>query len=314
MNQPVIVGLDVGGTKTASLCGSMSGEILWRTEAPTGAERGFKPVFDQIVSLADEALSMASGNAVALSVSIGGPLDVLRGVINSPPNLPGWDNVPLKSLLMEKFGLPVFVEHDGNAGALAEFLFGAGKGFNNIVFLTMGTGFGAGLILDGRLYRGTTDVAGEIGHIRIAEDGPDCYGKTGSLEGYASGTGIAKLAALMYPEVWKEVSVAQLHQAYRKGSEPAAKVFQRAALYLGRGFALLVDLLNPERIILGGLGMRVRDVLVEPALTTFAREALPAARDACTIVPAALGESIGDYACLCAAFDQGDFLAVEKRR
>ena len=90
MNQPVIVGLDVGGTKTASLCGSMSGEILWKTEALTGAQRGFKPVFDQIVALAEEALSMASGNAVALSVSIGGPLDVLRGVINSPPNLPGW--------------------------------------------------------------------------------------------------------------------------------------------------------------------------------------------------------------------------------
>ncbi|MCK5573652.1 MAG: ROK family protein, partial [Bacteroidetes bacterium] len=180
MNQPVIVGLDVGGTKTASLCGSMSGEILWKTEALTGAQRGFKPVFDQIVALAEEALSMASGNAVALSVSIGGPLDVLRGVINSPPNLPGWENVPLKTLLMEKFALPVFVEHDGNAGALAEFFFGAGKGFKNIVFLTMGTGFGAGLILDGRLYRGTTDVAGEIGHIRIAEDGPDCYGKTGS--------------------------------------------------------------------------------------------------------------------------------------
>ena len=170
MKKSSIIGLDIGGTKTAAIRGSTSGEILWRKEVSTGAARGFDPVYEQITALAEEALSTATGDALALSVSIGGPLDVEKGLIKGPPNLPGWVNIPLKSLLAERFRLPVYLEHDGNAGALAEFFFGAGRGFRNIVFLTMGTGFGAGLILDGRLYRGTSDVAGEVGHIRIAED------------------------------------------------------------------------------------------------------------------------------------------------
>jgi len=311
MNRGTIIGLDIGGTKTAVLCGSPAGEILWRKEMPTGAARGFHPVYQQITALVEEALSSAVGEVLALSVSIGGPLDVEKGLIKGPPNLPGWADIPLKSLLAGRFHVPVYLEHDGNAGALAEFYFGAGRGCRNIVFLTMGTGFGAGLILDGRLYRGTADVAGEVGHVRIAEEGPDCYGKPGSLEGYASGTGIAKLATMMYPGLWEGASVIDLYRAYSSGSEPAAEVFKRAALYLGRGFALLADLLNPERIILGGLGMRLTDALVEPAMKTFAIEALPAAREVCTIVPASLGESIGDYASLSAAFDQGGLLRKE---
>lgn len=312
MKQSSIIGLDIGGTKTAAICGSTGGEILWRKELSTGAARGFDQVYEEITALAEEAISTATGDVLALSVSIGGPLDVEKGLIKGPPNLPGWVNIPLKSLLAERFRLPVYLEHDGNAGALAEFYFGAGRGFRNIVFLTMGTGFGAGLILDGRLYRGTTDVAGEVGHIRIAEEGPDCYGKPGSLEGYASGTGIAKLAAMMYPDLWEGGSVIDLYQAYSSGSEPAVKVFERAAFYLGRGLALLADLLNPERIILGGLGMRLTDALVEPARRTFEIEVLPAAGEVCEIVPASLGESIGDYASLSAAFDQGGLLRKKK--
>jgi glucokinase len=311
MNQSCIIGLDIGGTKTAALCGSTEGKILWRKEMPTGAGRGFEPVFEEITALVVEALSSFAGDVLAMSVSIGGPLDVEKGIIKGPPNLPGWVDIPLKALLAERFRVPVYLEHDGNAGALAEFYFGAGRGCKNIVFLTMGTGFGAGLILNGRLYRGTTDVAGEVGHIRIAEDGPDCYGKPGSLEGYASGTGIAKLAAMMYPRLWEGASVIDLSRAYSSGSQEAAEVFERAALYLGRGFALLADLLNPERIILGGLGLRLRDALVEPARKTFEIEALPAAREVCEILPASLGESIGDYASLCAALDQGELLNKE---
>jgi glucokinase len=244
-----------------------------------------------------------------LSVSVGGPLDVLRGIVKSPPNLPGWTDIPLKEMLSRHFHLPVFVEHDGNAGALAEWHFGAGKGLRNIVFVTMGTGFGAGLILEGRLYRGTSDVAGEIGHVRVAEDGPDCYGKSGSLEGYGSGTGIARLAHMMYPSLWGEgTNVLDLNEAYRAGSREAASVFSRAATGLGRGLAIIADTLNPERIILGGLGMRLADALVGPAKLVFEAESLPEASRVCEIVPAQLGESIGDVAALCAAYDQGSLL------
>ena len=309
MNSPCIVGLDIGGTKTAVVRGLPEGKILWRKEIPTRPGRGFDAVFENITAVVAEALSAPALEPVALSVSIGGPLDVLRGIILGPPNLPGWNHVPLKTMLAERFRLPVYIEHDGNAGALAEFFYGAGRGYKNIVFITMGTGFGAGFILDGKLYRGTNDVAGEIGHIRIAEDGPLCYGKRGSLEGFGSGNGIALLASEMYPHLWgKETTVITLYDSFRAGSAEARAVFDRAALYLGRGLAILADILNPQRIILGGLGMRMPDALVEPARKVFEEETLPETKKVCAIVPAELGEAIGDFASICAALDQGKLL------
>ncbi len=304
-----IVGLDVGGTKTAVVLGDAGGRILSRKQFATNPERGFDKLFAEMCDNVSATIDSAGSSVSAVSVSIGGPLDVLKGIIKSPPNLPGWDNIPLKQMLAEKLRLPVYIEHDGNAGALAEFYFGAGKGFRNIVFITMGTGLGAGFILDGRLYRGTSDVAGEIGHIRIAESGPICYGKSGSLEGYGSGNGLGKLAQLMYSELWNSrVSVVELSEAHKAGSVEAKKVFETAARHLGRGLAMVADFLNPQRVILGGLGMRLWSVLVEPSLRTYADEVLPEARAVCEIVPAALGESIGDYAALCAAYDQGGLL------
>lgn len=302
----MILGLDIGGTKTALVLGTRRGQIDWRKQFATAPGRGFKYFFEDLATEVHHAISNTRDKVEAISVSIGGPLDVLKGIIKSPPNLPGWDEIPLKRLLTDRFNLPVYVEHDGNAGALAEFYFGAGKDFQNIVFLTMGTGFGAGLILDGKLYRGTTDTAGEIGHIRIAEDGPLCYGKAGSLEGFGSGTGMAKLAQMMFPGVWNEsATVTDVYSAYKNGSPEARKVFEKAAIYLGRGFALIADLLNPERIILGGLGFRIGEAFLPVAEKIFQQEALSQASSACRIVPSQLKESIGDIASLCAAFDQG---------
>jgi glucokinase len=310
MTSSLVLGCDIGGTKTALLIASVRGEIVSRRQFATLAERGFAAVFEELVRHARDLLA-THGPVRAVSVAIGGPLDVARGIIYSPPNLPGWDAVPLKEMLTRALNLPVFLEHDGNAGALAELYFGAGRGFRNIVFLTMGTGFGAGLILDGHLYRGSNDMAGEVGHLRIAETGPECYGKAGSLEGYASGSGIVRLAALMYPGRWgPATSVVDLHKEYRAGEAAARAVFDRAGFYLGRGLALLVDVLNPERIILGGLGMRMYDALVVPALRVYEHEALARARGVCSIVPAELGESIGDLASLSAALDQGGLQAT----
>jgi glucokinase len=304
-----LIGLDIGGTKTAVVAGDRRGGVVHREQFATEPGRGFDDTFARMLGAIARVVSHMGTPPLALSVSVGGPLDVLRGIVKSPPNLPGWTDIPLKEMLSRHFHLPVFVEHDGNAGALAEWHFGAGKGLRNIVFVTMGTGFGAGLILEGRLYRGTSDVAGEIGHVRVAEDGPDCYGKSGSLEGYGSGTGIARLAHMMYPSLWGEgTNVLDLNEAYRAGSREAASVFSRAATGLGRGLAIIADTLNPERIILGGLGMRLADALVGPAKLVFEAESLPEASRVCEIVPAQLGESIGDVAALCAAYDQGSLL------
>ncbi len=307
----LIIGIDVGGTKTAVIAGTVDGTILWRRQFPTNASRGFEVIFRDLCTLVDACVREFPGRASALSVAIGGPLDIARGIVKSPPNLPGWSDIPLKALLAERYSLPAYVEQDGNAGALAELYFGAGKGLQNIVFLTMGTGFGAGLILDGRLYRGTNDIAGEIGHIRVADTGPDCYGKPGSLEGFCSGSGLAMLARLMFPGTWRGNCLASdVYRAYRAGSDQARAVFAVAAKNLGRGLAMLADLLNPQRIILGGIGMRFFDALVEPSKLEFAREALPLAQEVCEIVPAGLGESIGDVAALSAALQQGGVVRI----
>jgi len=305
--EDLILGIDIGGTKTAVVAGSRQGHIKWKKKFPTLPERGFDTFFNELITAIEEGLNDGFGRTVALSVSVGGPLDVFLGILYSPPNLKGWQDIHLKELLSKRFSLPTYVEHDGNAGALAELYLGAGRGFQNIVFLTMGTGFGAGIIANGELYRGTSFTAGEIGHVRIAEDGPLCYGKRGSLEGFASGTGIALLAEMMFPGKWgSAVSLASLYEDWRAGSNEAREVFDRAAFYIGRGFAMIADILNPERIILGGLGIRIADAFLDKACEVMASEALPESVRVCEIVPAKLGERIGDVASLCAAFDQGN--------
>jgi glucokinase len=304
-----IIGLDIGGTKFAILEGTLEGQILARRQQPTQARRGFEDTFARLCSTVQEALaeSQAAGRKVcALSVSIGGPLDIARGIIYSPPHLPGWDAIPLKDLLAQRFGLPAYVEHDGNAGALAEWHFGAGRGLRNLIFLTMGTGLGGGIILNGQLYRGSTDLAGEVGHIRIAPDGPLVYGKRGSWEGYAAGPAFALLARELFPQRWGptgDISTPEIVQLSLAGDADALAVVEHVASYLGQGLAILADILNPQMIVIGSMAVRLGEVLLAPARRAMQAEALPGTYAACRVVPAALGEGIGDIASLCAAVE-----------
>lgn len=299
-----LLGLDIGGTKTAVVLGTSEGEILRRECFLTRTERGFEATFAELCQTMERVLAEAPP-VMAISVAIGGPLDIQRGIIYSPPNLPGWDNIPLKDWLHERFGRPVYVEHDGNAGTLAELYFGAGRGHRNLIFLTMGTGLGAGLVLNGQLYRGTTDTAGEVGHWRIAPDGPLAYGKRGSWEGYCAGPGMVKLAQMMFPERWDATLTPEgLVELARAGDPQARQVVQRTGEVLGQGLALLVDALNPELIIIGSIAVRLGDLLLDPARQVLRREALPGAVAAVRVTTPALGESLGDVASLCAALDQ----------
>ena len=302
-----IIGLDIGGTKFAVVEGTLAGEILARTQQPTATERGFEDTFARLCATVEGMLAAAraAGRTVgALSVSIGGPLDIERGIIYSPPNLPGWDAIPLKDLLSQRFGLPVYVEHDGNAGALAEWRFGAGIGARNLIFLTLGTGLGGGIILNGQLYRGTSDLAGEVGHMRIAPDGPLAYGKRGSWEGYCAGPAFAIHAREMFPTRWGAgVTTPEIVSLALAGDAEAIRVVERAACYLGRGLAILADVLNPEVIVIGSMAVRLGDLLLEPARRAMKEEALPDTYAACCVVSAALGERIGDIAALCAAIE-----------
>lgn len=299
-----IIGLDIGGTKTAVVEGTRQAEILQRVQFATRPERGLQPVLADLLAALDEVRGCArrrGRKVTAISVSIGGPLDIERGIIYSPPNLPGWDAVPLKEPLAAHTGLPVYVEHDGNAGALAEWFFGAGQGARHLIFLTMGTGLGGGLILNGQLYRGASDMAGEVGHLRLREDGPVAYGKAGSWEAFCAGPALARLAQQLYRERLGGATTPEVVALALAGDADAIEVVRQVGDDLGRGLALLVDMLNPERIIIGSMAVRLGELVLGPAREALRREALPRAVEACQVLPAVLGERIGDVASLCAA-------------
>ncbi len=307
-----ILGFDIGGTKTAAVAGTAHGEIVDRVVFSSGPARGFEPMWSDLVAAGQELVAR-HGKPSGVGASIGGPLDSARGIICSPPNLPGWDQIPLKDLLAQAFDAPAEVEHDARACALAEWLFGAARGRHTIVFLTFGTGLGAGLILDGRLHRGVTDTAGEVGHWRIAGDGPLVYGKRGSWEGYSSGAGLAGLTAFLFPGCFGDGEEAsRVIDRARQDDQAALHVVETSARALGHGIALLVDLLNPQMVVLGSLAVRAGDLFIPIARAVLDEEALPQSAAACEIVPAALGEQIGDVAALCpviyrrGAFRTGD--------
>lgn len=300
-----ILAFDIGGTKTAILEGGYDASVLQRREIPTRSQDPFPVAFEHMCVQADDILAEArnAGRTVsAISVSIGGPLQIEPGIILAPPHLPTWDNVPLKRLLSERYQLPAFVEHDGNAGALAEFHFGAGRGARSLIFLTAGTGFGGGIIIDGRIYRGASDTAGEVGHIRLADYGPREFGKVGSWEAFCSGAGMVKWAHWRMPGRWPQtLTTRELVTQALAGERDALRIVRESGQWLGRGLANLIDTLNPDVIVLGSLAVALGDLLLAPAREVIWRECLPQAAAACRIVPAQLGARLGDVAALMAA-------------
>lgn len=312
-----VLGLDLGGTKTACVEGTVEGVTLQRAEMLTHAAKPWTATLPEIVEAARGLVRNAAhaGRAVgAVSVSVGGPLRIDEGFLINPPHLPGWHDMPLRAELEKAFpGLPVRVEHDGNAGALAEFAFGVGKGrtdLRHLIFLTFGTGIGAGFIVNGQILRGATDTAGEVGHWRLAEDGPPGFGKRGSWESFASGAGLVELAAEMFPARWNAgTAIRTLVEAMLADDAGALQVAAEAGKWMGRGLALLIDALNPQVIVFGSLGVALGERVLGPARAVIAEEALPQAAAACVLTPSVLGARIGDVAALMAALSDADVRA-----
>jgi glucokinase len=305
---PNILGLDIGGTKTAMVLGTLNAEVVARHEISTPAKLDFEAAMQIICTAIDAFLGQLCVSGCqppqAISISIGGPLNIADGILFSPPHLAAWGEAHLKQYLHEKYTLPILLEHDGNAGALAEYYFGAGRGANNLIFLTMGTGLGAGIILNGAIYHGATDSAGEVGHIRLAEEGPTEYGKVGSWEAFACGAGIVKLAYLRNPQEFPPTTTtSNIIRRALAGDPPALELIHEVGIWMGKGLAILVDVLNPDVIILGTLGVLLGDLVLAPAREVLEKEALPISNRACKIVPAQLGSSLMDVGCLMAAFD-----------
>lgn len=309
-----LIGLDIGGTKCAVTLGRETGagdppEIVRKEQFPTG-HAGPAPVLaafaDRVTRFLADA-KIAPGDVRGIGVSCGNPMDAGRGLILSPPNLPGWDNVAVCAYFEERYGIPCHLQNDANACAVAEWKWGAGRGTSNMVFLTFGTGYGAGLILDGRLFRGAHDAAGEIGHVRLAPTGPIGYYKYGSAEGFCSGGGIRQLGVAAMRRagqdsaLWQacggdenEMSARIVCDLCRAGDPDARGVIRLVSRRLGQSVALLCDLFDPEVFVLGGIYMRASDLLEKPILRALKREAL----NPCPVKAAGLGENIGDYAAL----------------
>jgi len=321
MAEPLYLAADIGGTKTSCTVATEAGEILAAARAPTPVAEGPEACLGIIGRLLRQAAGEAGvppEGCRAIGAAIGGPLDSRRGIIYSPPNLPNWEAVPLKDHLEAEFGLPAHTENDANAGALAEARFGAGRGAQNVVYLTLGTGIGGGIIADGRLYRGTTDDAGEIGHTTVLPGGPPCgCGKRGCLEALVAGPAIGRRArekARAQPDslLWEGAGGDEsaiggetaLHAAQR-GDAAALEVWAETAEYLGLGIANLVQVLNPQVVALGTIAIAAGDLLLEPVRAVVRREAWPRAVEAVRIVPAELGERVGDLAALCCALNEG---------
>ncbi len=295
------IGVDIGGTKIGVSRFDVSTASVVEVERfPTGIHCDPVDAIDRVVDIARAWIEKAGCSPEAVGVSVGGMYDVNSGCIRHAPHLPLWDAFPIVSSLSEALDAPVFAENDANACALAEWRFGAGRGCNDLIFLTFGTGLGAGLILDGKLYRGKTGLAGEVGAIRVSETGPPLREKPGCLEGFASGAGIAMVAkdrqrANPSPLLPQEPTAKDVAEAARQGDALSLSILEECGHKLGQGLAILIDLLNPERIILGSIFTRCETLLRASIEDSILKEAMPETCKACEIVPAELGESIGDY-------------------
>lgn len=303
------LGIDIGGTKSAVTIMSESAGVIAKERFPTQGELGPERGVAQMIETGKRLI--AGRNIPAIGVSVGAMFDPQTGCFGAAPHLSSWEGFPLVEKVSEAFSLPVAADNDANACALAERRYGAGRGTQHMAFLTFGTGLGAGLILNGRVYHGASALAGEIGAIRVAETGPPVRGKPGCLEGFASGAGIAGLCKLRLRSFVGETCVnadataAEVAKGALEGDAFCLSIMRESGDYLGRGLAILLDLLNLEVIVIGSIFVRCEELLRPPMEQALERDAMSTTRSVCRIVPAELGENIGDFAALA--------LAVESR-
>jgi glucokinase len=283
----VVLAMDIGGTKLAAGVVSASGRVL--AESVRLTDPGSQPpeVVEILFALAEDAISAADTEwraLAALGLSFGGPVDFPAGTTVTCHHLPGWERVALRDLLVERSGLPTVMDNDANAAGLGEVVFGAGQGTAHALYVTVSTGIGAGLVLDGRIYRGANSMAGELGHTLVAPEGPPCAcGRIGCLEAVASGPAIARLAREALESgvdsALQAVPLTDLtaqHVSEAAGHDTlAARVMAQAGEYLGLAIASAVNLVNPEVVVVGGGVSQAGEVLLRPLRDAVQRHAVP---------------------------------------
>jgi len=284
----MIIGIDLGGTKILTALADSEGKIISSVKIDTQAALG--P--DKVIANMIKSISLAAKQArVPLSrvsrVGIGAPGPILgQAIIVSPPNLPGWFNVNIKSIMQKKLNKKIYIENDANAAAFGEFCFGAGKGFRNLVYITLSTGIGGGIIIDGKIYTGSIGTAGEIGHMVIDQKGPKCgCGNRGCLEALAAGPAIAKMAG--------QKNALEAELAARRGNKRAINAINTAAKYIGIGIANINNILNPDIFVIGGGVSNMGRLLLDPVKAWAKKYSMEASRKSLIIVPAKLKNNAG---------------------
>lgn len=303
------LGVDLGGTKIRTALVDGTGRIVARDYRETRAEEGPDAGLERILAAADAVLVQAGlsrSHIAAVGIGSPGPLDIERGVIVSPPNLPGWGAFPLRQRVQDALGITTVLENDANAAALGEHRFGAGRGAKHMIYVVAGTGIGGGLILNGELYRGVSGMAGEIGHTTLLPGGPLCgCGNRGCLEALAAGPAIARAAreriaagmsttmtelALSDP---RRITARLVAEAAAQGDEIARQVLSEAMDYLGLGIANLVNILNPELIVIGGGLANIGEALLGPVRRAIEQHAFFSLAQTVRVVKAELGDDAG---------------------
>lgn len=307
MENEYVIGVDLGGTLIRAVLADSQGAFVERRRTKTLAHEGATAVLARIAGLIED-LNAQAGRVAAVGIASPGPLDSRTGVVFSPPAFPGWRDVPLVRLLRERTGLPVFLSNDANAAALGEFDYGAGRGLRHLIYVTVSTGIGGGIIVDGRLIEGQKGAAGEVGHMVMQQDGPLCgCGGRGCLEALASGTAIARQAreALacgrestigQLAEKGEDGVTAEVVAAAAKGGDGlAAELIRAAGRRLGCGLLNLIHVFNPQIVVVGGGVTNAGELLLEPMRETVFADLMPIFEEGLKISPPGLGAEAGLY-------------------
>ncbi len=297
----VVIGVDLGGTNTRTALLSKDGVILDRHKVSTNAASGWRQVVARIVENIAQHQKIAIGKGLkvaAAGVGAPGVIQMDRGIVVKSPNFPDWNNLPLKEELEKALHIPVFIENDANAAAIGEQWLGAGRGINSMVLLTLGTGVGGGIILNNRIWQGADGMAGEIGHMTLIPDGRLCRcGNTGCLEMYASARGIVQsyreAVKLSGTAAFEEFTSEQIYKAAMDGEPIARKVMKDMGRILGIGIANLINIFNPQMIVLGGGVKDAWQLFIDSTREEVMRRAFKVSAERTRIVPSILGDDAG---------------------
>ncbi|MDO8589530.1 MAG: ROK family protein [Armatimonadota bacterium] len=303
-----IVGIDIGGSKTIVGVADENGNLINKKRLATLVNLGREQVIDSVKAAVWGLLSdyhMSSEDIDGIGVCCGGPVDAERGLVLTCPNMPGWDNVALAKIFSEEFNAPAWIDNDATVATLAELMFGAGMNVNNFVYFTVSAGIGGGIVIDRKLYRGSNGNAGEFGHQVVLPDGPPCTcGDRGCLESLSSGSSIAKRArreCFDWPSTvllhWVDgnpmlITSEHVSRGAAEEDEFSSYIWNQAMNYLGIGVANVVNILNPELVVIGGGVTRAGELLFEPVRRVIEKRALSGLSKIVGVVPAALGDDV----------------------